>query len=213
LCAAEREPQINIIFSAENATCTAWSKSADNKLVRQQYEIWARGFASGYNYALPSRQVKVGAFPSGDDLYKYFDQFCRDHPQQSFVAAFSALARYDGARPFRVWVVRIAINKCRDWARRRAVRRLFALALPIEAARDIADEAATPEALLADRQQLGRTMAAIAALPAALKEALVLRTIEGLSQADTALMLGISEKAIETRVYRARTKLVEALRD
>jgi len=86
LCAAEREPQINIIFSAENATCTAWSKSADNKLVRQQYEIWARGFASGYNYALPSRQVKVGAFPSGDDLYKYFDQFCRDHPQQSFVA-------------------------------------------------------------------------------------------------------------------------------
>ena len=84
--AADREPQINIIFSAENATCTAWSKSAGNKLVRQQYEIWARGFASGYNYATPARQVKVGAFPSGDDLYHYFDQYCRDHPQQSFVA-------------------------------------------------------------------------------------------------------------------------------
>ena len=84
--AADREPQINIVFSAENATCTAWSKSAGNKLVRQQYEIWARGFASGYNYATPARQVKVGAFPSGDDLYHYFDQYCRDHPQQSFVA-------------------------------------------------------------------------------------------------------------------------------
>ena len=84
--AADREPQINIIFTAENATCTAWSKSAGNKLVRQQYEIWARGFASGYNYATPARQVKVGAFPSGDDLYQYFDQYCRDHPQQSFVA-------------------------------------------------------------------------------------------------------------------------------
>jgi hypothetical protein len=84
--AGDREPQINIIFSAENATCTAWSKSAGNKLVRQQYEIWARGFASGYNYATPARQVKVGAFPSGDDLYQYFDQYCRDHPQQSFVA-------------------------------------------------------------------------------------------------------------------------------
>ena len=84
--AADREPQINIIFSAENATCTAWSKSAGNKLVRQQYEIWARGFASGYNYATPTRQVKVGAFPSGDDLHQYFDQYCRDHPQQSFVA-------------------------------------------------------------------------------------------------------------------------------
>jgi hypothetical protein len=84
--AAGADSQINIIFSAENATCTAWLKSADNKLVRQQYEIWARGFTSGYNYATPARQVKVGAFPSGDDLYKYFDQFCRDNPQQSFVA-------------------------------------------------------------------------------------------------------------------------------
>ena len=85
--AAEREAQINIIFSAENATCTAWSKSGGNKLVRQQYEIWARGFASGYNYATPSRQIKVGAFPSGDDFAQYFDQFCRNNPQQSFVAA------------------------------------------------------------------------------------------------------------------------------
>jgi len=84
--AADREPQINIIFSAENATCTAWSKSAGNKLVRQQYEIWTRGFASGYNYATPPRQVKVGAFPTGDDLSHYFDQYSRHHPQQSFVA-------------------------------------------------------------------------------------------------------------------------------
>ena len=84
--AADREPQINIIFSAENATCTAWTSSAGNKLVRQQYEIWARGFASGYNYATPSRQVKVGVFPSGDDFNQYFDRYCRDHPQQSVVA-------------------------------------------------------------------------------------------------------------------------------
>ena len=84
--AAAREPQINIIFTAENATCTAWTKSAGNKLVRPHYEMWTRGFVSGYNYATPSRQIKVGAFPSGDDLYQYFDQYCRDHPQQSFVA-------------------------------------------------------------------------------------------------------------------------------
>ena len=85
--AAEREAPINIIFSAENATCTAWAKSAGNKLVRQQYEIWARGFASGYNYATPARQIKVGAFPSGEEFAQYFDKYCRDSPQQSFVAA------------------------------------------------------------------------------------------------------------------------------
>src|SRR3546814_2856221 len=48
-----------------------------------------------------------------------------DLTQQSFIAAFSALHSYDGERPFRLWISRIAINKARDWARRRAVRRFF----------------------------------------------------------------------------------------
>ena len=73
--AAETAPPINIIFSADNAACAAWTKSAGNKLVRQQYEIWARGFVSGHNYANPARQVKVGALPGGEELYQYFDQY------------------------------------------------------------------------------------------------------------------------------------------
>jgi RNA polymerase sigma-70 factor (ECF subfamily) len=44
-----------------------------------------------------------------------------------------------------------------------------------------------------------------------LKEVLVLRTIEGLSQAETAEVLGVSQKAIETRLYRARARLIEKL--
>ena len=136
-----------------------------------------------------------------------------DVTQQAFVAAFAALGRYDGARPFRLWLARIAINKCRDWARRRAVRRMFAFALPIGAAADMADAAVAPDILLSDRQELQRTLAAIAALPAALKEPLILRTIEGLSQAETAQLLGIGEKAVETRLYRARAALKQRLRD
>lgn len=54
---------------------------------------------------------------------------------------------------------------------------------------------------------------AIAGLPTALREPLVLHTIEGLSQAETAVILAISEKAVETRVRRARIKLGEILGD
>jgi RNA polymerase sigma-70 factor (ECF subfamily) len=136
-----------------------------------------------------------------------------DVTQQAFVAAFAALGRFDGARPFRLWLTRIAINKCRDWARRRAVRRMFAFALPIGAAADMADGAVAPDILLSNREDLQRTLVAIAALPAALKEPLILRTIDGLSQAETAQLLGIGEKAVETRLYRARARLKERLRD
>lgn len=85
--AADPAPPINIIFSAENASCAAWTKAASNKLVRQQYEMWARGFVSGHNYANPAQQVKVGAFPGGEEFNQYFDQYCRDNPQHTFVAA------------------------------------------------------------------------------------------------------------------------------
>lgn len=136
-----------------------------------------------------------------------------DITQESFVAAFAALARYDGVRPFRVWIARIALNKCRDWARRRTVRRFFTFARPIDEALDIADQGATPAGALQSQHELDRINAAIASLPSNLKDVLLLRTIEQMSQADTAMALGLTEKAVETRLYRARAKLTEILRD
>lgn len=136
-----------------------------------------------------------------------------DVTQNSFVAAFSALARYDRSRPFRLWIARIALNKCHDWARRRIVRKFLTFAAPISSAEQIADTAVPIDVALADRAELARAARAIAQLPASLKEPLILRTVEGLSQAETADVLRISEKAVETRLYRARKKLEEILRD
>src|SRR3546814_10611350 len=53
-----------------------------------------------------------------------------DLVQGCFTSAFRNLRRYDQARPFRAWLSRIAINKCRDWARRRAVRQFFQSSAP-----------------------------------------------------------------------------------
>nr|WP_255326341.1 RNA polymerase sigma factor [Sphingobium sp. EM0848] len=136
-----------------------------------------------------------------------------DITQEAFISAFAALARYDGGRPFRLWIARIAINKCHDWARRRAVRRFFTFARPIEEAGAVADAGPTPEEVVQSRAELERIDAAIAALPVNLRDVLLLRAIEEMSQAETAQILGISEKAVETRLYRARNKLAERLRD
>lgn len=133
-----------------------------------------------------------------------------DLSQDTFIAAYQALRRYDQARPMRTWLSAIALNKCRDWGRKRAVRRLLSFAVPIGAqAENIADETPGIDDAAADRQALKRVSRAIADLPVNLKEPLILRTIEGFSQAETAAILSISEKAVETRLARARAKLVE----
>lgn len=136
-----------------------------------------------------------------------------DLSQDTFVAAHQALRRYDQQRPMRTWLSAIALNKCRDWGRKRRVRRFLSFTAPVGAeAETIADDQVAVDDATGDRQELDRVRRAIAELPAALKEPLVLHTIEGLSQADTAVVLSISEKAVETRLYRARAKLLEKLR-
>lgn len=130
-----------------------------------------------------------------------------DLTQETFVAGFAALGRYDADRPFRIWIARIALNKCRDWARRRAVRAFFTRALPLESAYDVAGDSPAIDVEASDRAELARVQRAIMDLPANLREVIVLRGVEELSQAETAEMLGVSEKAVETRLYRARAKL------
>jgi len=133
-----------------------------------------------------------------------------DIVQDAFVAAHGALPRFDPARSMRTWLTRIAVNKARDWRRRRIVRRLISAVLP-DAVAEVGADAPAVDAIVADRAELARVTAAIARLSPPLREVLVLRAIDGLSQAEAAEVLGVSEKAVETRLYRARGKLREDL--
>ncbi|HEX8412431.1 MAG TPA: RNA polymerase sigma factor, partial [Sphingomicrobium sp.] len=110
-----------------------------------------------------------------------------DLVQETFVAAHQALPRYDAQRAMKAWLSTIAVNKCRDWARKRAVRRFFSFAAPLDGQADtVADDQVAIDDAAADRQELDRVTRAISTLPMNLKEPLVLRTIEGLSQTETA---------------------------
>lgn len=130
--------------------------------------------------------------------------------QEAFVSAHAALRRYDPDRPLRGWLARIALNKARDWRRKERVRAALRALLPIGEGQNVADDAALPDRQLADRSELIRVERKIAGMPARLREVLLLRMMDELSQAEVAELLAISEKAVETRLYRARRYLLDA---
>jgi RNA polymerase sigma-70 factor (ECF subfamily) len=135
-----------------------------------------------------------------------------DVTQDAFVAAMSNLHRYDPGRPFDAWMRRIALNKCRDRGRREAVRRAFGLSRRgPEETEAVADTAAGADRALVAGSALQALDQAIAALPQSLKEPLVLTALEGLSQKEAGEVLGLSAKAVEVRVYRAKRQLAETL--
>lgn len=141
------------------------------------------------------------------------EEDAREVLQEAFISAHGALRRYDAARPMQAWLTAIALNKARDWRRREAVRRFIRSFLPVSAASDIPDRNVASDVALADKQELAIIKMQIAALPARLQQVLILRTLEGLSQSETAEVLGISEKAVETRLYRARQRLASREHD
>lgn len=134
-----------------------------------------------------------------------------DVVQEAFVSAWGAIARFDPERPFVAWLRSIALNKCRDHARRRSVRSSFWGPAVDGAAEAVRDEAPSPEEDLIARDELCRLRAAVEKLPQHLREALTLTAIDGLSQAVAADMLDCTVKAIEYRVHRAREIVAAAL--
>lgn len=134
--------------------------------------------------------------------------------QDTFITAWTALYRYDADRPFLPWLRQIALNKCRDFGRRRTVRRLLLKAHAYEKA--LQDGSAVfdteNEKSAIETERLRRLDLAIANLPATYKEPLLLTTVAGLSQQEAAAVLKISAKAVEMRLSRARRKLAIALR-
>jgi RNA polymerase sigma-70 factor (ECF subfamily) len=143
--------------------------------------------------------------PTAEDAY--------DILQESFASAWGALGRYDPARPFDIWLRRIALNKCRDRGRKEAVRRrVFALiGLPPETVEQAPDPAAGPDQARIADETLRKLDEAVRRLPAGLREPLVLTALQGLSQREAAEVLGVTPKVVEMRAYRARKQLAQAL--
>lgn len=140
---------------------------------------------------------------NADDAY--------DLLQQTFLSAWRALDRYDARLPLIGWLRAIARNKCRDHARKTKVMRLLMIADWSEAEARVADARPNPEETWIEEEGLRAIAAAIAALPRALKEPLLLTVFEGLGHIEAGRELGITAKAVETRVARARRKLARSL--
>ncbi len=136
--------------------------------------------------------------------------------QETFLSAIQALPRFEGRSKLSTWLYRIASNECL-MRRRRAAR------TPLEMSVDTEDDPAEalpkyfidwtyqPDDLLLDAELQEVMEEAIQALSPALRIVFVWRDLEGLSTAETAEVLSISESAVKVRLHRARLQLREAL--
>jgi len=125
--------------------------------------------------------------------------------QLSFIKAYQHLAEVRGR--FDAWVFRIVANGCKDWLKN--IRRSH-LSYDED---DQPSAYATPDEEL-DRTELRTDLdGALAALPASLREAFIMKHVEGRSYEEMADLLGTTVGALKMRVHRAREALQALLEE
>ncbi|WP_254452452.1 sigma-70 family RNA polymerase sigma factor [Roseicella sp. DB1501] len=124
--------------------------------------------------------------------------------QEAFLRAWQAAASFDPARArFTTWLHRITLNLAIDRSRRRGK----AVNADEEALARLADPAPGPEAAAVAAEDRAALADALARLPARQRAAIALAYEEGLSGAEAAALLDVSERALEGLLRRARLML------
>jgi RNA polymerase sigma factor (sigma-70 family) len=148
------------------------------------------------NFAVVHRFItrRVGA-PLADDL-----------AAEVFATAFRRRHSFDPGRgPARAWLLGIANNLVREhW---RAEQRLLSLSSRLEAEPGPIGREPGPEEHVAASGLAPRVARALACLPAAQRDVLLLHAWGGLSQQEIAAALGLPRATVRSRLWRARGAL------
>ena len=141
-----------------------------------------------------------------------------DIAQETFVRVHRHLPSFKGDSSFFTWTYRIAMNLCLDAQRRKG--RLERVDVEqgdeaeIEAAMDPPSAAlAGPQRQVLNAELRDRIEEALASLSDNHRAILLLREVEGLSYEDLAKVLGIRKGTVMSRLFHARLKMQNKLRE
>ena len=133
-----------------------------------------------------------------------------DLAQETFVNAHRALPHFRGESGFKTWLMRIAANRCKDHLKK---RRLETVPFDDTQSADGPTALAQPDEAI-QRRELARAIdLAVQQLPIRHRTAFLLREYEGLSYQEMADVMQCNIGTVMSRLFHARRKLQEALRD
>lgn len=124
-----------------------------------------------------------------------------DAAQDTFIKAWKALDTFRNESSQKTWLIRIAVNTCRDYQRTGWFRHM--------------DRRITPENLPEKAQEVhfpdGEVSVAISSLPAKLRMVILLRYYEGFTVQETAETAGVSVATAKRQIRKANQLLRKKL--
>ena len=135
-----------------------------------------------------------------------------DCAQEAVLRIWQKLGGFRGDAAFATWVYRVTASVCTDAIRKRSRSSHPSLEALGESGFDPADSAPTPEEAAQADDTRARMRLAIDQVPEGMRSVFLLRDVHGLSVAQTAQALRLSEGTVKSRLARARERIAASMR-
>jgi len=176
-------------------------------------ELVQRGDRNAFNVLVLKYQHKVMKL-----VMRYVrDQAeAEDIAQEAFIKAYRALPSFRGESAFYTWLYRIAINTAKN-SLMSGRKRLVDYDLDLQDPDDYTGQVLlkhgdTPERMLLTDEIRQTVQEAMRSLPDDLREAIVLRELDGLSYEEIAEVMECPVGTVRSRIFRAREAIDSKLR-
>lgn len=138
--------------------------------------------------------------------------------QDVFVKVHAKLPGFSGRSSIRTWIYRITVNQCLDRLKARKRKKRSGLRLRFSGNDDHDPYAAKPDydhpgVLLEDREAVHALFTLIDTLPPRQRSLLILKAADGLEQQEIAAIMGLSVKAVESLLSRAKANLKQKMKE
>jgi len=137
-----------------------------------------------------------------------------DLAQETFVRMFLSIHHYEFRAPFRSWLFRIAVNLCRDYLRKKKVRKIvnrFQIDEETGEEQTFVDNDQDPTAEIQNSERMKLITSALDKLSESSRIVFVLREMKDLSYEEIAETLNWKIGTVKSRLFRARRELAEIL--
>jgi RNA polymerase sigma-70 factor (ECF subfamily) len=139
------------------------------------------------------------------------DSQAEDIVQETYVRAYEHLSEFEGRAKFSTWLTKIAVYEAYARVRRYDYQNVDSISKLEDQGLSMKSDERDPERQTFDGEMKMLLERALDSLPDDYRSVFMLREVEGLSTAETAECLEISEENVKTRLHRARGLLQHEL--
>ncbi|WDU84330.1 sigma-70 family RNA polymerase sigma factor [Caloramator sp. Dgby_cultured_2] len=154
-----------------------------------------------------SRKIEDLVEKYGDDVLRICFVYTKDYAaaqdlfQETFIKVYKNLKNFRGDSSEKTWIIRIAINVCKDYLKSAWIKRFIFLD-------EIKENSSTDvEGLVIDEIKKHEVIKAVLSLPSKYREVILLYYYFDFNTIEIAKTIGISETAVRSRLKRARDQL------